>query len=69
MAKKKPENMTEYRSMMLDIHMDTISGLERPADMKEHANMFGKVIASCKEQLEARKFVGDKNIPEFLQGK
>ena len=68
MAKQKPKNMTEYREMMLSIHMDTISGLERPADMKEHANMFGKVISSCKEQLEQKKFLKDDTPVEFLKG-
>jgi hypothetical protein len=69
MSKKKPENMTEYRDMMLSMHMDTISGLERPADLKEHANMFGKVISSCQQQLEQKKFLKDDTPVEFLEGK
>jgi hypothetical protein len=68
MAKNElPKNMTEYRNMMLKLHMDALKGLVRPADLKEHANMYGKHVASSKVQLEQKVFLKDRTEVEFLK--
>jgi hypothetical protein len=64
-----PENMTEYRKIMLEQHMSAIKGNVRPADLMAQANVYGKTIAGCKVQLEHRKMVGDDEPIEFLEGK
>jgi len=65
----KAKNMTELRDQYLDIFEDAKKGLVRPADLKEKCNLFGKVTASCKVQLEHRVFMEDKTPIEFLEGK
>jgi hypothetical protein len=68
MAKNElPKNMTEYRNIMLNLHMDALKGLVRPADLKEHANMYGKAVASAKVQLEHKVFLKDRTEVEFLK--
>lgn len=65
----KAKNMTELRDQYLDIFEDSKKGLIRPADMKEKVNLFGKVIASAKVQLEQRAFMKDQTPIDFLKGK
>ena len=65
----KPKNMTELRDQYLDIFEDAKAGKIRTADLKEKCNLFGKVISSCKVQLEQRAFLEDKTPIEFLKGK
>ena len=68
MAKNElPKNMTEYRNMMMNLHMDALKGLVRPADLKEHANMFGKSVASSKVQLEQSVYLKDGKGVNFLK--
>ena len=63
----KAKNMTELRDQMLDIFEDDKKGLIRPADMKEKANLLGKVIASAKVQLEQSVYLKDGKGIEFLR--
>ena len=65
----KAKNMTELRDQYLDIFEDAKAGKIRTADLKEKCNMFGKIIASCKGQLEQRVFLKDRTPLEFLEGK
>ena len=63
----KAKNMTEFRNELLDIWEDAKKGLIRPADLKEKANMAGKVIATAKVQLEQKVFQKDQTGVEFLK--
>jgi hypothetical protein len=61
------KNMTEFRNELLDIWEDSKKGLIRPADLKEKANMAGKVIATAKVQLEQSVFLKDNKGVDFLK--
>ena len=63
----KPKNMTEMRDQMLDLFEDAKKNVIRPADLKERANLLGKVIASAKVQLEQSVYLKDGKGVEFLK--
>ena len=63
----KAKNMTEFRNELLDVWDDSKKGLIRPADLKEKANMAGKVIATAKVQLEQSVYLKDNKGVEFLK--
>ena len=64
----KPQNMTEMRDQMLDVIKDMETGGIRVADAKERFNGYGKIISSCKVQLEQRVFMKDLTPLDFLKG-
>jgi hypothetical protein len=63
----KAKNMTELRDQYLDIFEDSKKGLIRPADLKEKVNLFGKVVASAKVQLEQKVFLKEDTGVDFLK--
>jgi len=63
----KAKNMTELRDQMLDLFEDAKKHAIRPADLKERANLLGKVIASTKVQLEQSVYLKDGKGVEFLR--
>jgi len=65
----KPKNVRELRDQMLQTLDDCKKGNVRPADMKEEANMCGKIISSAKLELEQRVFLKDRTPVKFLEDK
>ena len=63
----KANNMTEFRNDLLEVWEDAKKGLIRPADLKEKANMAGKVIATAKVQLEQSIALKDGKGVDFLK--
>jgi hypothetical protein len=63
----KAKNMTELRDQMLDVFEDSKKNLIRPADLKEKANLLGKVIQSAKVQLEQSVYLKDNKGVDFLK--
>jgi len=53
---------------MLQLHIDAMNGEMKNAELKEHANMYGKTIQGAKVQLEQKVFLKDKTPVEFLRG-
>lgn len=58
--------MTEYMKMMLQLHLDAMAGNMKNAELKEHANMYGKTVHAAKVQLEQKVFLKDKTPVKFL---
>jgi hypothetical protein len=52
--------------MMLQLHLDAMAGNMKNAELKEHANMYGKTVHAAKVQLEQKVFLKDKTPVKFL---
>lgn len=62
-------NITALRDELLEVFDGLRSGKIKPPMAKEVNNTAGKIIGSCKVQLEFHKLAGTKPEIRFLDGK
>ena len=62
------ENIVELRNSLADNYTKLKAGKMNVALGKELANTAGKIINSCKTQLEYQQMIGSKKKIEFLEG-
>ena len=61
------ENIVELRNSLADNYTKLKAGKMNVALGKELANTAGKIINSCKTQLEYQQMIGSKKKIEFLE--
>lgn len=61
-------NITELRDELLRVFDELRNGKMKPPMAKEINNTAGKIIGSCKVQLELHKLTGSKPSIKFLEG-
>ena len=62
------QNITELRKSLTDNYTKLKAGKMNIGLAKELANTAGKIINSCKAQLDYQSMIGTKNRIEFLEG-
>lgn len=66
---KNIENVTDLRNDLMDVYNAVRNKEIGLSEAKEVANVAGKILSSCKVQMEYNKYVGSKDSIHFLQGK
>lgn len=61
-------NITDLRNELLEVFDGLRNGKVKPPMAKEINNTAGKIIGSCKVQLEFSKLAGTKPEIKFLEG-
>ena len=64
---KKINNIKELRDDLLKVYAGLRTGKTTASEAKEATNTAGKVISSCKVQMEYSKLKGEKPEVEFLE--
>jgi hypothetical protein len=64
----KITNLTELRNDALKVYEQLRNKEIGIQEAKEASNVFGKIISSCKAQLEYNKYTGSKNPIDFMAG-
>jgi hypothetical protein len=61
------QNIKQLRNSLIDNYNQTKKG-EMPIPLcKELNNAAGKILTSCKVEIEYKKFIGDNNKIKFLE--
>jgi hypothetical protein len=67
MEKKEIKNVKDLRDELIDVYTQLRSGELGIREVKERANVAGKIIASAKIQLEYNMFIKSGSKIEFLE--